>query len=76
MTETEHTPQRTLESLLGSRQAPTPAQIRDLSAYLENRLAIIGEQGDCAYERAMGTMYRSLLDELGRQLAESPRDHA
>jgi hypothetical protein len=47
-------------------------QLQDLAHYLEGRLAAIGEHGDCAYERAMGAMYREALHELRERLAHLP----
>lgn len=53
------------------REAPGHASeehIRDMVSYLRERLQAIGDQGDCAYERAMGTKYRELLQELEARL--------
>lgn len=61
-----------LEALLGERQTPTRRQLLELTDYLEDRLATMGEEGDCAYERAMATLYKELLLELRDQLAQSP----
>ena len=47
-------------------------QIRAMVSCLRERLEAIGEQGDCAYERAMGTKYRELLSHLEARLA-TPR---
>lgn len=51
-------------SFIGNREQMTPGQVRELVHYLEQRLATIGEQGDCAYERAMGQVYRDLIAQL------------
>jgi hypothetical protein len=42
----------------------TPAQVADLTRYLERRLTDIDGEGDCAYERAMGQFYLQLIQEL------------
>ena len=38
-------------------------------AYLERRLAEMGQDGDCAYERAMATLFREQL-KMRRELLE------
>lgn len=38
-------------------------------AMLESRLAIMGLDGDCAYERALSQVYHSLLTQRRSQLA-------
>jgi hypothetical protein len=42
----------------------TESQIEDLRRYLECRLSDMGEEGDCAYERAMGKVYLQLITAL------------
>ena len=42
--------------------------LRQEIAFLQARLQQIGDQGDCAYERALGTVYRTLLDQRCQQL--------
>jgi hypothetical protein len=37
---------------------------------LEHRLHAMGEDGDCAYERAMSTLYRVLVEERKQQLTQ------
>jgi len=61
-----------LEALLGETQTPTRRQLLELTDYLEDRLATMGDEGDCAYERAMAALYKQLLLELRDQLAQSP----
>lgn len=39
----------------------TRRQLREEIAYLEARLAAIGQDGDCAYERSLGRYYDSRL---------------
>jgi hypothetical protein len=57
-----------LHSLGGSPRSLAPEDAHALIQYLERRLAEMGEQGDCAYERAMGQVYRSLVTELRETL--------
>ena len=40
------------------------ADVRALIDYFEQRLDVMGEEGDCAYERAMGQVYQQLLAQL------------
>ncbi len=40
-------------------------------AYLEGRLRAMGEEGDCAYERAMSRHYSELLNSRRRELARA-----
>jgi hypothetical protein len=42
--------------------------IRQEIAFLEARLKAMGHDGDCAYERAMSTLYRDMLVELRGRL--------
>ena len=44
-------------------------QLQDEIATLEARLAEMGEDGDCAYERAMSRLYTGMLEERRRRLA-------
>ena len=39
-------------------------------AYLEARLIIIGQTGDCAYEKAMARSYTQLLQQRRSELAD------
>ncbi len=50
-------------------------QLHDMVDSLRERLHAIGDQGDCAYERAMGIKYRELLLELEARL-DNPRERA
>lgn len=43
--------------------------LRQEIAFFEARLHEMGEQGDCAYERALSRAYETLLDERRHQLA-------
>ena len=61
-----------LEALLGERQTPTRRQLLELTDYLEDRLATMGEEGDCAYERAMSRLYTTMVEDRKRQLAALP----
>ena len=36
------------------------AQLREEITLLERRIRLMGEDGDCAYERAMSTLYRKI----------------
>jgi len=63
----EHHPARHTDT---SRQ-----QLHDMVDSLRERLHAIGDQGDCAYERAMGIKYRELLHELETRL-DNPREWA
>ncbi len=37
---------------------------------LENRLHCMGEDGDCAYERAMSKLYRAMVEERKLRLSQ------
>ena len=50
----------------GSGQA---AQLREEIELLEQRIRLMGEDGDCAYERAMTRLYRTMVAERRQQLA-------
>ena len=39
-------------------------------ATLENRLQIMGVDGDCAYERAISRLYQLMVEERKQQLAD------
>ena len=54
-------------ALIGQRNLKD-ADVRALIDYFEQRLDVMGEQGDCAYERAMGTVYQQLLSQLRQRL--------
>jgi hypothetical protein len=43
--------------------------LRQEIAFFEARLTEMGEQGDCAYERALSKAYQVLLQERRNQLA-------
>ncbi len=57
-----------LSALPGNLQELTTEQIAELTAYLERRLRTMGADGDCAYERALTTVYHQLLDTLHDKL--------
>ena len=42
---------------------PETARLREEIEVLEQRLHCMGEDGDCAYERAMSTLYRGMVEE-------------
>lgn len=44
-------------------------RLQDEIATLEYRLAEMGMDGDCAYERAMSRLYARMVDDLKRRLA-------
>lgn len=48
----------------GTTAGLTQSQIEELTRYLERRLTDIGDEGDCAYERAMGKVYLQLISAL------------
>lgn len=48
----------------GATAGLDPRQIEDLTRYLERRLTAMGDEGDCAYERAMGKVYLQIIGEL------------
>jgi hypothetical protein len=66
-----HVP-HTLDALLNKDEALSRPQLEALEGYLQERLEAIGEQGDCAYERAMGIKYRELPAELRARLDRLP----
>ena len=45
------------------------AQLREEITLLERRIRRMGEDGDCAYERAMSTLYQRMVAERWRQIA-------
>ena len=45
------------------------AQLREEITLLERRIRLMGEDGDCAYERAMSTLYQRMVAERWRQIA-------
>ncbi|MCO6412334.1 MAG: hypothetical protein J5I92_06280 [Thiogranum sp.] len=49
---------------------PETMRLLEEIATLEQRLHTMGEDGDCAYERAMSTLYRTLVEERKQQLTE------
>lgn len=72
ITPIQHAAPRALDALLSTDEALSRHQLQALEACLQERLEAIGEQGDCAYERAMGNKYRELLGELRRRLEKMP----
>jgi len=44
--------------------------LRQEIAFFETRLHEMGEQGDCAYERALSRAYETLLNERRHQLTQ------
>lgn len=63
---------RALDALLNEDEALDRPHLEALADYLQERLEAMGEQGDCAYERAMGNKYRELLAELHARLDRLP----
>lgn len=53
----------------GSRNFAGADYLRQQIAFFEARLLEMGEQGDCAYERALSTAYQHLLQECRQELA-------
>ena len=51
---------------------PDPARLREEIETLEQRLHIMGEDGDCAYERAMSKLYRGMVEARKQQLNRLP----
>ena len=45
------------------------AQLREEITLLERRIRLMGEDGDCAYERAMSTLDQRMVAERWRQIA-------
>ena len=45
------------------------AQLREEITLLERRIRLMGEDGDCAYERAMSALYQRMVAERWRQIA-------
>ena len=57
---------------IGVRPIPngrTVDYLRQEVAFFESRLTEMGESGDCAYERALSNVFRTLLAERRTQLA-------
>ena len=54
------------QSILGGRSID---YLRQEIAFFESRLTEMGESGDCAYERALSNVFRTLLAERRIQLA-------
>jgi hypothetical protein len=55
----------TLDALVrGATAGLDPNQLEDFTRYLERRLTAMGDEGDCAYERAMGKVYLQIIGEL------------
>lgn len=44
-------------------------QLHEDIAYFERRLAEMGSSGDCAYERALASAFRTILDQRKNLLA-------
>ena len=57
-----------LESQLQCGQ-PARLQLMEEIRLLERRLRLMGGDGDCAYERAISTLYQSMVAERRQQLA-------
>jgi hypothetical protein len=55
-------------SASASAANPETAIWREEIRLLEQRLRSMGEDGDCAYERAMSCLYRAIVAERKRQL--------
>jgi hypothetical protein len=51
----------------GTTSGLSQSQLDELKRYLEQRLTAIGDEGDCAYERAMGRVYLQLIAALRAQ---------
>ena len=45
------------------------AQLREEITLLERRIRLMGEDGDCAYERAMSALYQRMVAERWRKIA-------
>lgn len=45
------------------------AQLREEISLLEHRIRLMGEDGDCGYERAMTTLYQRMVAERWRHIA-------
>ena len=57
---------------IGAQPIPsgrTVDYLRQEIAFFESRLSEMGESGDCAYERALSNVFRTLLAERRSQLA-------
>lgn len=50
-------------------QQPARLQLLEEIRLLERRLRLMGGDGDCAYERAISTLYQGMVAERWRQLA-------
>ena len=57
-----------LEVQLRSGERDIP-QLREEISLLERRIRLMGEDGDCAYERAMTMLYQRMVAERWRQIA-------
>ena len=55
--------QRDFNRRVVDRWSDTEDRIKEEIAFLEARLAAIGDYGDCAYEKALARSYRLLLEE-------------
>lgn len=51
----------------------TARRLRDEIATLEKRLAQIGPDGDCGYEKAMIRFFRDQIEQRRRWLSAAPR---
>jgi CII-binding regulator of phage lambda lysogenization HflD len=57
-----------LERQLQSEQRAA-RELREEITLLERRIRLMGEDGDCAYERAMSTLYRKMVAERWQKIA-------
>ena len=60
-----------LEVQLQSGQRAAP-ELREEITLLERRIRLMGEDGDCAYERAMSVLYQRMVAERRRQILVCP----
>jgi len=54
-------------ALPGNLQELSTEQLTELTDYLERRLRTMGVDGDCAYERALTTVYHQLLARISHR---------
>ncbi len=57
-----------LEVQLQSGERGVP-QLREEISLLERRIRLMGEDGDCAYERAMSMLYQRMVAERWQRIA-------
>ena len=58
---------QTSAALLPAANPETTRLLEEIET-LEQRLHTMGEDGDCAYERAMSKLYRTIVEERKQQL--------